>query len=339
VRQDEEGSAMSGKRIGFASSIGFGGSTVGTLYRPMSDQQAEEALQAAYDAGLRYFDTAPLYGYGLSELRFGRFLRSVPRDSFTLSTKVGRYLVPPRGEAVDQGIWANALPLKPVFDYSYDGTMRGFEQSASRFGFAGFDILYIHDADRFNHGAEYDRIFGQAMDGCYRALDELRSAGDIRAIGVGVNESDVATRFLRAGDFDAIMIAGRYTLLQQDALTDLVPEATAKGVELVAVGIFNSGILAASAVDAAAATYNYGPVPTEIAEKARKLRAVCDAHGVPLQAAAIQFPLRQPAISAVVIGMGSPKEVAQNNEWAKWPIPPALWSDLRSAGLLRADAP
>jgi D-threo-aldose 1-dehydrogenase len=216
---------MSGKRIGFASSIGFGGSGVGTLYRPVSDQQADEVMRAAYDAGLRYFDTAPLYGYGLSELRLGRFLRSVPRDSFTLSTKVGRYLVPPRGEAVDQGVWANALPLKPVYDYSYDGTMRSYEQSASRLGFANFDILYIHDVDRFNHGAEYDRTFGQAMDGCYRALDELRSAGDIRAIGVGVNESDVATRFVRAGNFDAVMIAGRYTLLEQEALNDLVPEA------------------------------------------------------------------------------------------------------------------
>jgi D-threo-aldose 1-dehydrogenase len=330
---------MSGKRIGFASSIGFGGSGVGTLYRPVSDQQADEVMRAAYDAGLRYFDTAPLYGYGLSELRLGRFLRSVPRDSFTLSTKVGRYLVPPRGEAVDQGVWANALPLKPVYDYSYDGTMRSYEQSASRLGFANFDILYIHDVDRFNHGAEYDRTFGQAMDGCYRALDELRSAGDIRAIGVGVNESDVATRFVRAGNFDAVMIAGRYTLLEQEALNDLVPEATAKGVELVAVGIFNSGILAASAADAAAATYNYGPIPPEVAEKARKLRQVCDAHGVPVQAAALQFPLRQPAVSAVVIGVSSPKRVAQNSEWAKWPIPPTLWADLRTAGLLRGDAP
>src|ERR1700710_2623329 len=153
---------MSGKRIGFASSIGFGGSTVGTLYRSMSDRQAEEALEAAYAAGLRYFDTAPLYGYGLSELRLGRFLRSVPRDSFTVSTKVGRYLTPPLGEAVDFGIWAHPLPLKPVYDYSYDGTMRAFEQSASRLGFSDFDILYIHDVDRFNHGENYDRVFGQA---------------------------------------------------------------------------------------------------------------------------------------------------------------------------------
>jgi D-threo-aldose 1-dehydrogenase len=325
--------------IGFKSRLGFGASGLGSLYRPVSEKQADETLETAYTAGLRYFDTAPLYGYGLSELRLGRFLRSVPRDSFTLSTKVGRYLTPPLGEPLDYGIWAHPLHLKPVFDYSYDGTMRAFEQSASRLGFSDFDILYIHDVDRFNHGENYDRTFGQAMEGCYRALDELRTAGHVRAIGVGVNESDVATRFLQAGRFDLVMIAGRYTLLEQDALADLLPEAVRQGTEIVPVGIFNSGILAAAAADTSSSTYNYALAPEAVTERVRKLHDICDGHGVPVQAAALQFPFGHPAVSAVVIGMSQPKRVAQNMEWAQWPIPSALWEDLKSSGFLRADAP
>jgi D-threo-aldose 1-dehydrogenase len=325
--------------IDFKSRLGFGASGLGSLYRPVSDKQADETLEAAYAAGLRYFDTAPLYGYGLSELRLGRFLRSMPRDSFTVSTKVGRYLTPPRGEALDYGIWSHPLHLKPVYDYSYEGTMRAFEQSASRLGFSDFDILYIHDVDRFNHGEAYDRVFGQAMEGCYRALDELRSAGHVRAIGVGVNESDVATRFLKSGRFDLVMIAGRYTLLEQDALSDLLPEAMRQAVEIVPVGIFNSGILAAAAVDTADSTYNYAPAPQAVTERVGKLHEICAVHGVPAQAAALQFPFGHPAVSAVVIGMSQPKRVAQNAEWARWPIPAELWGDLKSSGLLRADAP
>lgn len=326
-------------RIGFRSRLGFGASGLGTLYRPVSDEQAENTLRAAYESGLRYFDTAPLYGYGLSELRLGRFLRSVPRDSFTVSTKVGRYLTPPLNQPLDYGIWAAPLHLRPVFDYSYDGTMRAFEQSASRLGFADFDILYIHDVDRFTHGEAFDTMFGTAMDGCYRALDELRRAGHVRAIGVGVNESDVATRFLRAGRFDVIMIAGRYTLLEQDALDDLLPEAVRQGTEIVPVGIFNSGILAAAATDTAASTYNYAAPPDAVTARVGRLHEICARHGVPVQAVALQFPLAHPAVSAVVIGMSQTKRVAQNLAWAAQIIPASLWSDLRDAGFLRPDAP
>ncbi len=332
-------STIQPSRIGFKSRIGFGASGLGTLYRQVSEQQAEDTLQAAFDAGLRYFDTAPLYGYGLSELRLGRFLRSLPRDSFTVSTKVGRFLTPPLGKPLDLGIWANPLRLQPVFDYSYDGTMRAFEQSASRLGFSDFDILYIHDVDQFTHGNAYDAMFGQAIEGCYRALDELRSAGHVRAIGVGVNESDVATRFLRAGRFDVVMIAGRYTLLEQDALDNLLPEAEKQGTEIVAVGIFNSGILAASAKQTASATFNYAPAPQEVTERVGRLHEICQAHSVPVQAAALQFPLQHPMVSAVVIGMSQPGRVSQNVEWSKHTIPPALWIDLRQAGFLRSDAP
>lgn len=331
------GSARS--RIGFKSRIGFGASGLGTLYRPVSEQQAEHTLAAAYEGGFRYFDTAPLYGYGLSELRLGRYLRSVPRDSFTISTKVGRYLTPPLGKPLDYGIWAEPLHLRPVFDYSYDGTMRAFEQSANRLGFSDFDILYIHDVDRFTHGDQYDVIFGQAMDGCYRALDELRSAGHVRAIGVGVNEGDVAARFLRAGQLDVVMIAGRYTLLEYDALDDLLPEAERQGTEIVAVGIFNSGILAAPAAQAGSATYNYQSAPDPVVERVARLHAICAAHGVPTQAVALQFPLMHPAVSAVVVGMSQASRVAQNIAWACLPIPASVWEDLKRNGLLRDDAP
>ena len=327
------------RKIGFKSRMGFGASGLGTLYRDVSDDQAQDTLIAAYEGGLRYFDTAPFYGYGKSELRLGRFLRGVPRDSFTVSTKVGRYLIPPLGQAVDYESWANPLHLRPVFDYSYDGTMRAFEQSASRIGFADFDLLYIHDADRFTHGDRYDAVFGEAMDGCYRALDDLRSAGHVRAIGVGVNESGVAARFLAAGTFDAVMIAGRYTLLEQGALDRLLPMAEAQGVEVVAVGIFNSGILAAPATQVATSTYNYAPATRDIAETVERLHAICARHAVPVQAVALQFPLGHPAVSAIVIGMSQPQRVRQNIDWAQVSIPQALWADLKAAGCLATGAP
>ncbi|CAN7734905.1 aldo/keto reductase [Phyllobacterium sp. LjRoot231] len=215
-------------RIGFASRLGFGASGIGTLYRDVPEAQAQEVLRSAYDAGLRYFDTAPLYGHGLSELRLGQFLRTLPRETVTVSTKAGRYLVPPRGDGVDYGPWAAPLRLKPVFDYSYDGTMRSLDQSAIRLGFSEFDLVYIHDVDRFTHGDRFEQCFNEAIEGCYRALDDLRKAGHIRAVGVGVNESDVATRLLQNADLDAVMIAGRYTLLDQSAADDLLPLAASK---------------------------------------------------------------------------------------------------------------
>lgn len=322
-----------------ASRIGFGASALGTMYAPMSDEQAHEALTAAYSAGFRSFDTAPLYGHGLSELRLGRFLRSVPRGSFTLSTKVGRYLVPPRGEAVDRGIWADPLPLRPVFDYSYDGTMRALEQSASRLGVSDPDIVHIHDVDRFTHGDQFERRFDEAMEGSYRALDELRRAGHLRAVGLGINDSATAARFLRAGQFDVVLIAGRYTLLEQTALDDLLPEAERQRVQVVAAGVFNSGILAAASAADPSATYDYAPAPAPVIARVRSIAAICEAHGVSIQAAAIQFPLCHPAIASVLLGMSSAAQALQNAASAAVTIPDALWPDLKSAGLLRADAP
>jgi D-threo-aldose 1-dehydrogenase len=322
----------------FASRIGFGTSGIGTMNQHVSEAQAEDILERAHTAGIRNFDTAPFYGLGLSELRLGRFLRQPKRSSFTVSTKVGRYLVPPRGEPIDRGIWAAPLELKPVFDYSYEGTLRALEQSANRLGFSDFDLVHIHDADRFTHGDEYDRVFDRAMDGAYRALDELRTAGYIRTIGVGVNESDVATRFVRAGKFDVVMIAGHYTLLENDALDELLPEAARRGTAVVSAAVFNSGVLAArSNLDTA--TYFYRRAPDAVTERVARMTDLCAKHDVPISAAALQFPLRHPAVAAVIVGMSEAEHVAANVAWANVPIPDALWDDLRESGLLRADAP
>ena len=316
--------------IGFAARLGFGASGIGTLYRDVTEAQAAEVLDKAYEGGMRYFDTAPLYGHGLSELRLGRFLRTIDRKTVTVSTKAGRYMVPPYGETVDYGLWASPLRLKPVFDYSYAGTMRSLEQSASRLGIADFDLIYIHDVDRFTHGDAYERRFNEAIEGCYRALDDLRKAGHVRAIGVGVNESDVATRFIKACSLDAVMMAGRYTLLDRSAEADLLPEAERQGVGIVVAGVFNSGILA-TGTGSSAATYDYGAPPPDIIERVLKIEEVCKRHDVPLQAAAIQFPFRNPLVSAAVLGMSNVERVSQNLAWAEMVISESLWSDLAVA--------
>ncbi|MFP3543796.1 aldo/keto reductase [Rhizobium sp. SIMBA_035] len=313
-------------KIGFASRLGFGASGIGTLYRDVTEAQAADVLAAAYDGGMRYFDTAPLYGHGLSELRLGTFLRTIDRKTVTVSTKVGRYMAPPYGERVDYGLWASPLRLKPVFDYSYAGTMRSLEQSANRLGIADFDLVYIHDVDRFTHRDAYERRFNEAVEGCYRALDDLRKAGHIKAIGVGVNESDVATRFIEACALDAVMMAGRYTLLDRAAEADLLPEAARRGVEIVVAGVFNSGILATGPGNSGT-TFDYGAPPEEVVARAKRIEAICERHGVPLQAAAIQFAFRNPQVSAAVLGMSRPERIAQNLDWAKLPIPDALWQE------------
>jgi len=319
--------------------VGFGASGLGNLYRVIPDSVADAALSEAYAGGIRYFDTSPFYGLGLSELRLGRFLRTLPRKSFLLSSKVGRYMVPPRGEVIDKKGWAGALDLKPVFDYSYDGVMRSIEQSMVRLGFEQIDILYLHDADRFTHGAAaFPRVFAQAMEGAYRALAELRKAGYVKAIGIGVNEPDVAADFIRAGNFDCVMLAGRYTLLDQRGLDDFLPLALERGVQVIGAGVFNSGILAQTP-PYRQPTYDYAEASPEIVQRATRIAEICAQHGVAPQAAAVQFPLAHPAVSTVVLGMSKPEHVRQTLAWVGAEIPQALWEQLRHEGLLRADAP
>ncbi|TBW40657.1 aldo/keto reductase [Siculibacillus lacustris] len=318
--------------------IGFGASGLGTLTWNIPDDVAQTILEDAWGAGFRYFDTSPLYGHGLSEHRLGRFLRGRPREDFLLSTKVGRYLVAPKkGEVVDTGQWVAPLPLKPVLDYSYDGTMRALEQSLNRLGVASIDIVYVHDLDRRNLGADFDRHWATALGGAFRALDELRRSGDIQAYGAGINESDVAADLVRATDLDILMLAGRYTLLEQGALADFLPLAEARGVDVVVAGVFNSGILVKPPTQGG--NYDYGEAPPEIIERARRIAAVCAEFDVAMPAAAVQFPYGHPAVKTVVIGLSRPKYLRQNLDWFEADIPPALWARLKETGLLAADTP
>jgi D-threo-aldose 1-dehydrogenase len=317
--------------------LGFGGAPLGNLYAAIPEPDADATLERAWTAGIRYFDTAPLYGYGLSELRVGRLLRGQPRDSFVLSTKVGRYFVPSGNAPVDRGQWAAPLNFRPVYDYGYGGTMRAFEQSMLRLGIPRIDIALIHDVDRRNHGADYDRRFAEAMEGAYRALEELRRSGNVGAIGVGVNEADVCARFAREGDFDCMILAGCYSLLRQDALDDFLPLALAKGIGVIVAGVFNSGILAEGPRDGA--HYNYVPAPPEIIDRVRRLDALCSAAEVPLAAAALQFVQAHPAVKSVLVGMQRPEEVDANVHLLHIPFTTMLWQAMKEEGLLREDAP
>jgi D-threo-aldose 1-dehydrogenase len=318
--------------------VGFGASGLGTLTWNVPDDVSHAILEEAYAAGYRYFDTSPLYGHGLSELRLGRFLRTVPRENYLLSTKVGRYLVAPRkGETTDPGQWVAPLGLKPVLDYSYDGTMRALEQSVNRLGIARIDIVYIHDLDRRNLGADFDRCYGQALDGAYRALDELRRSGDLGAIGAGINEADVAADLIEACDLDCVMLAGRYTLLEQTALERFLPLAAKRNVDVVVAGVFNSGILVKGPVSGG--NYDYGEAPPEILRRAGKIAEICAEFGVSMPAAAVQFPFGHPAIKTVVVGMSRLKSVRQNMNWFQETIPPGLWARFKDVGLLAADTP
>ncbi|MTJ80541.1 MAG: aldo/keto reductase [Telmatospirillum sp.] len=317
---------------------GFGASGLGTLTWNIPDDVAQTILEEAFAGGFRYFDTSPLYGHGLSELRLGRFLRGLDRRDFLLSTKVGRYLVAPRpGEPVDRGQWVAPLNLKPVLDYGYDATMRALEQSVNRLGISSIDIVYIHDLDRRNLGSDFDRHYARAIEGAYRALDDLRRSGDVKAIGAGINEADVAADLISDCDLDCLMLAGRYTLLEQGALERFLPLAARKGVDLVVAGVFNSGILVKGPV--AGAHYDYEAAPPAIIRKAEELVRVCREFGVSLPAAAVQFPLGHPCVRTVVVGMSRVKSVTENLAWMREPIPDAFWRRLKEHGLLAETTP
>ncbi len=318
--------------------LGVGTAPLGDLYQRVPEADAVDMLASGYDLGLRLFDTAPLYGSGLAEHRTGGLLRQKAREDLVVSTKVGRWYEPAPGGA-NRGNWAGGLEFNAVLDYSYDGAMRSFEQSLLRLGLSRVDVLLIHDVDVHTHGSREacDRCFDQAMEGAYRALIELRQSGDVSAIGVGVNEADMCARFARAGDFDCMLLAGRYTLLEQAALDEFLPLCDAKNIGVLAGGTFNSGILASG--PRAGAKYNYAEAPAPVRQRVARLGEVCRAHGVPLAAAAIQFPLGHPQVASVVIGAVSGAEIRQNFELMSHSIPSELWADLKREGLLRADAP
>lgn len=319
--------------------MGFGTAPLGNLYRELSDIDVQETLQAAWDGGMRYFDTAPQYGLGLSETRLSDFFADKDRNSYVLSTKVGRLLQPANPVGFDSGQWVNPQINDIVYDYSYDGVLRSYEASLKRLGIDRVDILYIHDVDAFTHGSREasDLRIKEVMDGGYRALEELRSSGDIHAFGAGVNEWEVCETLTKLGDFDIFLLAGRYTLLEQEALNSFLPICEKKGIGIVLGGPYNSGILATGPIDGA--KYNYVDAPPEILERVRKIEVICNAHNVPLVQAALQFPTAHPSILTVIPGGQTGQEVEQNLKIYGSPTPANLWADLKSANLIRPDAP
>jgi D-threo-aldose 1-dehydrogenase len=325
-------------RSGLAvTTLGFGGAPLGDLYARLDEASAVATVETALAAGVTLLDTSPLYGHGLSEHRIGAALRRSGRKDVVISTKIGRVALPFAGRGDGSG-YLGGLPHGMRFDYSYDGAMRSLEQSALRLGVDRLDIVLIHDVDVWTHGQDMiERRFSEAMDGAYRALDDLRSAGAVKAIGVGVNEAGMCERFARAGDFDTMLLAGRYSLLEQPALASFMPLAQEKGIGLMLGGVFNSGILATGPV--AGAKYNYRPAPPDILARVAAIEAVCTRHGVPLRRAALQFPLGHPAVASLVMGAVRPEEVADQAAEIAAPVPAALWTELKAEGLLGADVP
>ena len=320
--------------------LGFGTAPLGDLFTTVSDGDAQAAIDAAWDGGVRYFDTAPWYGRGQSEHRLGRGLYRRPRQDFVLSTKVGRVLRAARDEAAfDRGMWAGGLPFPHRFDYSYDGIMRAFEDSQQRLGLARIDLLLIHDLDLQYH-ATPARVTAQLTElatGGWRALSELKEAGLVRGIGAGINERGMIARFLDLVDLDFFLVAMPYTLLDQAVLDDEFPACAARGVGLVIGAVFASGILATGAVPGA--KYAYAEATPEMLARVARIEAACARHGVSMAAAALQFPFGHPAVASVIPGALGAEQVGRNLAAFREAIPGQLWDELKRAGLLREDAP
>ena len=320
--------------------LGFGTAPLGNLYKAVSDEDAHNVLQAAWDSGVRYFDTAPLYGLGMSERRLGNFLRTKNRDDYIVSTKGGRLLqVCPPEAKTGIGKFFETPNRREVFDYSYDGVMRSFEASFERTGLDRFDILFAHDVDIFTHGSKEaaDARIDEFMKGGYYAMLSLRDQGVIKAFGGGINEWQVCEMLAERGDFDLFLLAGRYTLLEQESLTSFLPMTEKRGIGIVLGGPYNSGILARGPSEDA--QYNYSNAPKEVIDKVRRINAVCERHGVRMIEAALNFPLLHTSVVSVIPGGQSVTEVQSNRAILDKPIPASLWADLKSEGLMRPDAP
>jgi D-threo-aldose 1-dehydrogenase len=346
--------------------LGLGTVPLGGLYEPIPDAQGEALVRRSFELGVRLFDTAPQYGSGLAETRLGAVLPDLPRDQIIVSTKVGRLLRPVTFATKTRRVMAESIrsgdvrrlagdavkvvrrlargssgvdvqlgapfdrdqaALEPYYDFSYDGVMRSVDESLTRLRLDRVDMLYIHDPDHH---------FSAAMDGAFRALDRLRADQTVGAIGVGMNQTTMLVKFAREAPFDCLLAAGRYTLLDQEALDALIPECQRHGISLIVGGVYNSGILADPTPGA---KFNYERAPTAVLERAQRIQAVCASHGIPLMAAAIQFPLGNPVVAAVLTGVRSVAEIEQNVAMFQVDIPDGLWQDLRSEGLLPADAP
>ena len=317
--------------------FGFGAARLGELFLRVSEEDSLATLQQVWKHGVRYFDTAPLYGFGLSEHRVGSFLYQQPRREFVLSTKVGRVLRAPEVKADFKApLFLGGLPFDHVFDYSYDGIMRSFEDSLQRLRLNSIDLLVIHDLELGYHGTELQGYQDQLSGSGWRALENLRSTGEIRAIGAGINEQGVIPRFLERFDLDFFVLAWSYTLLEQEALEEL-PLCQARNVGIILAAVFNSGILVTGAVEGA--KYNYQDAPAEVLEKVSRIEQICRRHNVSMAAAALQFPLAHPCVTSVIPGAVHPREVEENLGYFQEEIPAALWAELKAEGFIRQDAP
>lgn len=319
--------------------FGFGSAHLGELYGPVDEAVARATLEAAWGAGVRFYDTAPWYGRGLSEHRVGGFLRTLPRGDFQVSTKVGRTLHrPPDPKAFDRGPWVGGLNFEVTFDYSYDGIMRSYEQALQRLALDTVDALVIHDLDAAYHAPDaYAAHRRDLAASGMKALEELKAAGDIGAYGMGINTNEAFETVAPEVDLDFLLVAMPYTLLDQDSLHRGMADCLKRGVSVIIGAPYASGILATGAGETA--SYGYAAAPPEVQQKARGLQQVAAAHGVPLQAAALQFPLAHPAVASIIPGAARPEEVTQNVGFMAMPIPPAFWADLKAQRLLAADAP
>jgi len=319
--------------------FGFGTAPLAGFRTTIPDLDAIATVDAAYQAGVRLFDSSPYYGYGRAEMRMGAALRDRPRDDLVVSTKIGRWMTPVPRNTTIEGMRRGGLNFYPTFDYSYDGVHRSLEQSLLRLGMDRVDIVLVHDVDFWTTGDRgvLESRFSDVMNGAYRALDNLRSQGVIGAIGVGLNEAEISARFVRAGDFDCVLLAGRYTLLEQRSLDDFMPLCEKRNVGVIIGGPLNSGVLATGARQGA--KYDYNDAPAWVMNRVARIEAVCARHDVPLAAAALQFPLAHPAVAAIIPGAVSREEMQGNFALMRRPIPAALWEDLRILGLLDPRAP
>jgi D-threo-aldose 1-dehydrogenase len=314
--------------------FGLGCAQLGGLFKAMPAPQAAELVQAAWEEGVRFFDTAPYYGYTLSERRLGAALAQHPRTHYLLSTKVGRVMEPDTGVQPGDDGFADPLPFRPRYDYSHDGVMRSFEDSLQRLGVAQVDILFVHDIGRVTHGEHHAHHWQQlTRGGGFRALETLRREGRVRAVGLGVNEWQVVHEALQEFDLDLSMLAGRYTLLEQESLSPLLDQSVRRGHAIVVAGPFNSGVLAGGS------TFNYARAPEPVLQRVRALEAVCREFDVPLPAAALQFPLAHPAVVTCMAGAHDAAQLRQNIAWLQQPLPDELWLALRERGLVDERAP
>jgi D-threo-aldose 1-dehydrogenase len=319
------------------TALGYGGAPIGNYNGAFSDADAQDMVSQAWDHGIRYFDTAPGYGNGLSEHRLGHALRRRDRKELVLSTKVGRVLTPMLDAPSTNGQYLDIPPLVAGYDYSYDGVMRAVEQSMQRMLTDHFDVLFIHDCDRYTHGSAAPELFHQAIVSAFPALESLREQQVVKAIGFGINETDLMIEAIKSTDVDVCLLAGRYTLLEQEPLDELFPICEQQGVGIVLGGVYNSGVLATGPISGA--RFNYAPADANILARARQLQDVCRRHNVPLAAVALQFAYAHPMVVSACIGARDEKQQTRNAELFESSVPGELWDDLRAADLIRSDAP